>query len=110
MNKQIFGDQQKIKKAVIVAGLLFGGVLARSAQAFDFEDVATKAQQQAQRPYQPVSRKPPAELQALTYDQYRDIRFRPDRALWRKEDLPFEVMFFHLGKFQTEPVRINEVT
>ena len=26
------------------------------------------------------------------------------------ENLPFELMFFHLGKFQTEAVRINEVT
>ena len=44
-----------------------------------------------------ASRKPPAELAALTYDQYRDIRFRPDHALWRSESLPFELMFFHLG-------------
>ena len=27
-----------------------------------------------------------------------------------RDKLPFELMFFHLGKFQTEPVRINEVT
>src|SRR5690606_19087872 len=43
-----------------------------------------------------------------TYDQYRDIRFRPDRALWRAENLPFETMFFHVGK-ANEHVRINEV-
>ena len=79
------------------------------ARAFGFDDVAARAQAQAQRPYSPVTRKPPAELQALTYDQYRDIRFRPDRALWRSDDVPFELMFFHLGKFQTEPVLINEV-
>lgn len=78
--------------------------------AFDFEAVAARAREQAQQPFQSPSRKPPAELQALTYDQYRDIRFRPDHALWRKENLPFELMFFHLGKFQTDPVRINEVT
>jgi glucans biosynthesis protein len=74
-----------------------------------FEDVAARAQQQAARPYQPTTRKPPAELAALSYDQYRDIRFRPDHALWRADSLPFELMFFHLGKFQTEPVLINEV-
>jgi len=81
-----------------------------AAAAFNFDDVAALAKQQAQRPYQKVDRKPPAELAALTYDQYRDIRFRPDHALWRAEQLPFELMFFHLGKFQTEPVRINEIT
>jgi len=79
-------------------------------RAFDFNDVSALAESQARQPYQSHSRKPPAELQALTYDQYRDIRFRPDHALWRAEQLPFELMFFHLGKFQTDPVRMNEVT
>lgn len=81
-----------------------------SVRAFGFDDVAVRAQLQAQHPYQSASRKPTAELAALTYDQYRDIRFRPDHALWRMERLPFELMFFHLGKFQTEAVRINEIT
>jgi glucans biosynthesis protein len=83
---------------------------APSTQAFDFEDVAARAEAQARKPYRPMQRTPPQELQALTYDQYRDIRFRPDHALWRKENLPYELMFFHLGKFQMEPVLINEVT
>lgn len=83
---------------------------AAPAGAFGFDDVAAAALAQAQRPYQVTSHKPPAELQGLTYDQYRDIRFRPDHALWRQDGLPFELMFFHLGKFQTEPVRINEIT
>ncbi|MEJ1962033.1 MAG: glucan biosynthesis protein G [Gammaproteobacteria bacterium] len=81
-----------------------------SALAFGFDDVAARAEQQAKSPYKSATRQPPAELAALTYDQYRDIRFRPDHALWRAENLPFELMFFHLGKFQTQPVRINEVT
>ncbi|HKE93176.1 MAG TPA: glucan biosynthesis protein G [Povalibacter sp.] len=79
------------------------------AGAFGFDDVARQAQLQARAPYRSESRKPPAELAKLTYDQYRDIRFRPDHALWRPENLPFELMFFHLGKFQTEPVRVNEI-
>src|SRR5450755_4585163 len=80
------------------------------ARAFGFDDVAARAELQARGAYRSISRKPPAELQALTYDQYRDIRFRPDHALWRAENLPFELMFFHLGKFQTESVLINEIT
>lgn len=96
--------------SAVFASFLLVALACVPAAAFDFDDVAALAQSQAQRPYQANSRKPPAELAALTYDQYRDIRFRPDHALWRKEQLPFELMFFHLGKFQTEPVRINEVT
>jgi glucans biosynthesis protein len=69
-----------------------------------------RAEKQARAPWRSSGRTPPAELVSLTYDEYRDIRFRPERALWRSQKLPFEVMFFHLGKFQTEAVRINEVT
>ena len=84
--------------------------LGQTAAAFDFNDVAERASEQARKPYKAFTRKPPAELAALTYDQYRDIRFLPDHALWKQDKLPFEMMFFHLGKFQTEPVLINEVT
>jgi glucans biosynthesis protein len=90
--------------------LLFSAFHTDAVRAFGFEDVATLARQQAQSAYRSPNRSAPAELQALTYDQYRDIRFRPERAIWRRENLPFELMFFHLGKFQTDPVRINEIT
>ena len=100
-----------VSRALVWLGVALSCVLMSDpARAFSFDDVAALAQTQAQRPYQSASRQPPAELAALTYDQYRDIRFRPDHALWRPDKLPFELMFFHLGKFQTEPVRINEVT
>src|ERR1700754_3200414 len=94
----------------VFVSFLLVALHSASVGAFDFADVAERARLQAQRPYQSVRRPPPAELVALTYDQYRDIRFRPDHALWRQEKLPFELMFFHLGKFQTEAVSINEVT
>src|SRR3954471_692142 len=94
----------------VLAAVLLSFLHSAPAAAFGFEDVAKQAQKQSQRPYKSSERAPPAELKALSYDQYRDIRFRPDHALWRPEGLPFELMFFHLGKFQTQPVRINEVT
>src|SRR5262245_29003085 len=97
------------RHTLAVASFLLLAFYGERGSAFGFDDVAARAQEQAQRPYRSDSRKPPAELAALTYDQYRDVRFRPDHALWRKDGVPFEVMFFHLGKFQTEPVRINEV-
>jgi glucans biosynthesis protein len=78
-----------------------------AASAFDFDDVAALAQRKARAPYKP-DRTQPAELEALDYDQYRDIRFRPDRAVWRAEGLPFDVMFFHRGKANAH-VRMNEV-
>jgi glucans biosynthesis protein len=82
--------------------------VAQSAAAFDFEDVAALARRAARAPYKAPDVAQPAELTNLTYDQYRDIRFRPDRALWRVEDLPFDVMFFHRGR-ENEHVKMNEV-
>lgn len=80
-----------------------------AAQAFDFTALSAQAQQLASQPYQADTTPLPAELKALSYDQYRDIRFKPNRAVWRQDKLPFELMFFHLGKFQTEAVQLNEV-
>jgi len=79
------------------------------ARAFGFDDVAARAAAQARIAYRLPPRVVPPELAALSYDQYRDIRFRTERALWRRDGLPFELMFFHLGKFQTLPVVINEI-
>jgi len=45
----------------------------------------------------------------LTYDQYRDIRFQPAKAIWRGTNLPFELQMFHPGRYYTEPVRISEI-
>ncbi len=95
----------------LVAGLLV--VLAfgiSRAEAFGFDDVSKRASALSEAAYAAAPDTLPAALKNLSYDQYRDIRFRPEKALWRAEKLPFELMFFHRGKFAIEPVRINEVT
>jgi periplasmic glucans biosynthesis protein len=46
----------------------------------------------------------------LSYDQYRDIRFNPNQALWGADKLPFRAMFFHPGYLYREPVVLNEFT
>jgi glucans biosynthesis protein len=80
------------------------------AQGFDLDSLSTLARERAQAPYAAPGDKLPDELARLSYDQNRDIRYRPERALWRADGLPFEAMFFHLGLYQTVPVRINEIT
>ena len=52
----------------------------------------------------------PRWLREITYDQWRDIRFRPERALWRDKNLPFTVQFFHPGFYYDRTVRVNVVT
>src|SRR5579862_1616525 len=79
------------------------------AHGFGFEDVAAQAKQLAANPYKPPSTDLPSEVEKLTYDQFRDIRYKPDRALWRSSKLPFELSFFHQGSFFKEAVKINEL-
>ena len=82
---------------------------ATQASAFVFDDVAELARRDAAATYQaPVSKLPP-ELQGLNYDALRDIRYRPERAVWRDEGLPFELQFFHLGRGNQLPVEVNEL-
>jgi glucans biosynthesis protein len=91
---------------VVVAALARPGA---DALAFGLDDVASRAQRLAATPYRKPDGALPPVLKALDYDQYRDIRFRPDRALWRDAGLPFEVMFFHRGLYFEEAVTIREV-
>lgn len=89
--------------------LLFANAsLANDAQEALFSRIINKAHDLAAKPYQASQDNVPDALAKLTYDQYRDIRFRPERALWRGQAL-FEVEFFHLGFLYHDPVTINVV-
>ncbi len=67
------------------------------------------ARDAASRPYKAPDTKLPENLKNLDYDHYRQIRFLPERALWRREKLPFEVQFFHRGFFFAPKVDIYAV-
>ena len=86
-----------------------GTAVATQAWAFGLDDVAARARSLAGQAYKPAVIKLPPELRELDYDGYRDIRFRPDKALWRADKLPFELMFFHQGRAVPEPVAINVI-
>lgn len=90
-----------------LGGLLLAAVPGLAA-AFTFADVTARAQQLAARPYQPPA-PIPQWLHELSYDQWRDIRFRPEHALWRGEGLPFEVQFFHPGLYYDRSVVVRVI-
>lgn len=69
-----------------------------------------RARALSQEPFAPRSQELPEPLRTLDYDGYRDIRFDPAQALWRDQDVPFQVQFFHLGYRFQRPVRIFEVS
>ena len=83
---------------------------AQHALAFGFADVAAKAKALAAASYVKPAKNLPKSLETLTYDQYRDIRFNPEKSHWRNAKLPFELAFFHQGLFFESPVRINEIS
>jgi glucans biosynthesis protein len=89
--------------------LLVGALLAANALAFGFDDVARQAQKLAASSYKAPDKPLPKALKDLTYDQYRDIRYRTDRDLWANAGLLFEVAFFHVGYHFDQPVTIHEV-
>ena len=90
-----------------VGGLI---VPARAdASPFDRSIVRQLARDAANKPYKAPDTKLPDNLKNLDYDHYRQIRFLPERALWRSEKLPFQVQFFHRGFFYAPRIDIYEV-
>lgn len=75
---------------------------------FGFEDVQRRAREIAAVPYEPIAPLPEA-LARLDYDSWRDIRFRPERALLQQNGSPFRMQMFHPGFLFTRPVTVNVV-
>jgi glucans biosynthesis protein len=82
---------------------------ASGAFGLGIDDIGARARDLAAQPYKPPVIRTAREIRELEYDEYRDIRFRPERAVWRAEKLPFELMFFPQGRAVPEPVTIHVV-
>jgi glucans biosynthesis protein len=105
-------------KSVLAIALL-GSMPRAMAQAtntataptrFTLETVPRLAQAMAGQPYRAPDEQLPASLDT-GYDAYRDLRFDPAQALWRREALPFQVQMFHRGflfKQRVELWRVHE--
>lgn len=79
------------------------------AHAFGLADVAAKAEQLAKQSFDDTKNVPDWLLK-INYDQWRDIRYRPDKALWAdRRALGFRVQFFHPGLFYDRTVAMNVV-
>jgi len=98
-----------LRRTVAVGALVLASRTTVRAAALGLDDVAKKAQELAAAKFEDPRGKVPDWLQQLTYDQWRDIRFRPDSALWHDRVSAFEVQFFHLGLFYDRAVRMNVV-
>ena len=81
---------------------------AGAGTSFGYKDVVEKAGKLVEKPFQEPG-KVPETLLKLNYDQWRNIRFKPENALWRRENSPFEVQFFHPGFLYNQIVTVNIV-
>jgi glucans biosynthesis protein len=83
---------------------------ARAGDAFSgFEQVKARAAQLAGSPYKDWSRDLSLAMPKMTYDQYRDIRFNPRKAVWRYDHIPFQLQVLHPGWIQNDQVDLNVV-
>jgi glucans biosynthesis protein len=80
------------------------------ALAIDFSDIAQRAEKLAATAYKKPADNLPKDMKSLSYDNYRDIRFKPEKSTWRNASLPFELAYFHQGLYFQHPVKINEIT
>jgi glucans biosynthesis protein len=103
-------DTPRAVSSVLLTAALAALLLCNDALAFSFVDVALRAKQLAAGAYKKDSDgKLPKELQGMTYDRYRDIRFKQNETWWRNAKQPFELAFFHQGFNYDQPVKINEI-
>lgn len=101
-------------RGLVILALCFGFAYAATEPASSdneesptFQLVQARAAALASAAYVKKSPDLPPFLAALNYDQYRDIRFRPEQSLWLKDRLSFQVQFFSRASMFGERVLAN---
>ncbi len=92
-------------RAAFAADAALYGVPAPFAEDF----VVSRARALAAKPFVDGKINFPPELAHLTYDQYRDIRFNPEKSFWRDGNSPFRFDVLHAGSFYKQPVDVYVV-
>ena len=82
-------------------------ISADANDRFTFESVAAIAKKSAAAPYRAPTPVPDF-LTAISYDDYRDIRFDTGKSLWR-DGGRFQVQFIHPGLFYNHSVAVNVI-
>ncbi len=77
--------------------------------AFSHAVVERLASGMAAKAFEPPPERLPQSLANLDYDQYRQLRVRQDRAIWRNEALKFELQVLPTGWLFKAPIQINIV-
>jgi glucans biosynthesis protein len=86
-----------------------GAAVAQQAAPFTFDSVVERARELAARAYEPQAGIAPEVLRNLSFDAYRELRFRADRALLGEGGSPVRMQMFHLGFLYNRAVGVNVV-
>lgn len=77
------------------------------ASRVQFQDVVAMAKDLSKKTFQPATQSLPDALKKIGYDEYRGIRFKSARSLWK--DQQFSVQLFHPGFLYQYPVVIHYI-
>ncbi len=109
MNRRDFTLQ--LLAAGVAATFAPGALSAQPALSapipFSVGALRARARRLAAHPFQPPRSNLPQILHDLSPEQYQDIHYRPEAALWA--DGPFSAQFFHQGFYYKTPVRVFQV-
>lgn len=82
---------------------------AQTTPVFDHGLVIERARQLSSAPYQPPKVELPKALADMSFDAFRDVRFKRDKAFFAKGPSGFRMELFHLGFLYKDPVVVNLV-
>ena len=101
-----------IRSLVVVLVAAIAALTSVDAQSFSLDDITGRALALSTEEYRDHRKAVPRWMLvdgSMTYDQWRDIRFRPDHALWTGSKSPFRIQFFHPGFLYERSIRVNVV-
>lgn len=95
------GDALRVSQAI--AG---GAAATPQGESFAVDHVRKLAEELAARDFAKPRVELPEPFNALTAEQFRDIRFRPESTLWRSDNVGYEVEPMPMGWLYEIPVEI----
>ena len=104
-------------RSLLALGVLFSvtacatvdPVQPKDGEAFSYAWLKGYARQLATSPYQSQQGELPDSLQRLDWDDYQEIQFNKDAALWRDQHSKFRTELFHLGLGFDTPIHMYEL-
>ncbi|WP_457797706.1 glucan biosynthesis protein [Methylocystis sp. S23] len=79
------------------------------APKFGFDDVVERARALLAAPFEDAIPRLPDPFDAVDFDIWRNIKFKPDHAIFNNVNGSFQLQAFHLGFLYRRPVTVNTI-